>query len=62
MPVTGTWHMLGVHRPVEVFILMRKCVLFCVVKVICVVTQNNIAVWAQYKCDYVNAPDISMLG
>jgi len=46
----------------EVFILMRNCISFCIVKVICVFTQNNIAIWAQYKCDYVNAPDISVLG
>jgi len=26
------------------------------------VTWDNIALWTQYKCDYVNAPDISVLG
>jgi len=54
--------MLGIRRPMEVFILMRNCISFCVVKVMCVLTQNNIAIWAQYKCDCVNAPDISVLG
>ena len=59
--IPDIWHMQGVYRPMEVFILLRNCVLFCVVKVICVVTKNNNAVWAQHKHGYVKAPDISVV-